>query len=88
MSSVPDDNVYTRAFGPGPVRRRDLGGFLIFDELRTGPKQRTRAADRTRSKQWRGGTRRGRRQVAAARKLGLAHPFAKPFPAGPDPAQV
>lgn len=38
--------------------------------------RRTRAADRTRTKRWRAGTRRARRQIAAAKKLGLPHPFA------------
>lgn len=68
----------------GPVRR-DHAGFLIIADLGVEPKQRTRAADRTRSKRWRAGTRRARQQIAAARKLGLPNPYAKPgqgFPYG------
>ncbi len=59
---------------------RRTHGVVFATPLRKPPKQRSRAADRTRSKRYRAGTRRTRRQVQNARKAGLPHPLAANAP--------
>lgn len=54
-----------------PVRRT----HEPHDTAPKPPNRRSRASDRTRSKRWRSGTRRTRRQVEVARRRGLPHPL-------------
>lgn len=54
------------------------GGYLFFAPAEP-PKPRTHAADRTRSKRWRAGSKRTKKLARLARKHGRRTPFADPW---------